>query len=125
MVCIQSELRFEVNSQLQREPECVLQAYLSLDGDAGSTVESESETGTCIETPLSSGCPSRLCYHEVVCRRNVEAVESECTEVRLHEVGPVDIVLITCLKVPSPSQTDCFRLGCSGKGNSQRKHCHY
>ena len=72
-----SDLRLEVDGQLEREPECIFETHLTLYCDAGAMEQSEGYTGTCIETPFAPVCPVRLGYHEVICSRDIKSHETE------------------------------------------------
>ena len=61
-----SDLRLQIDGQLEREPECIFESYLSLNRQCEGRRETESKTRTCIESPFAPVCPVRLGYHEIV-----------------------------------------------------------
>ena len=66
MSCPEAELRLQIHCKLERKPECVLQAHLTLYGESAGPVEAQCKTRTCLEAPFPPACPCRLCYHEIV-----------------------------------------------------------
>ena len=83
--CPKSNLRSDVDRKLEREPEGVLESYLTCNSDIYATAYSKGSTRTSIYVPLTSVCPLWLNEVPVISSCYVESMTYE-SEVSLEEI---------------------------------------